>query len=107
MSDECVHKYPSDGGSCIFCGKQGGLYKMKDEKIENKMEDPNIENKAAPDTAFGARKFIIGDRTVNKMINIVSDIDNGMTNLKDAVELLKEMQETPYHETEEVQESDK
>jgi len=91
---------------------------MEQSKPENKMEPNETENKIIPITThvtndFGSRKFIIDDRVVNKCINVCDRLKNYRMDKKhhdtcildDAIELLQDMQETPYEE-EKVQEGD-
>ena len=63
---------------------------MKDEIVENKMEDKTVENKSK---SFGARHFKIPERVVNKQINLVTMLEDNPAQ-KHAIEILKAMQET-------------
>ena len=75
---------------------------MDDSKIENKEGSSVVdsENKGYVPTEFGIRKFVITDRTINKLINLISKIEStvGGDIQEDAILILKDLQENDYEE---------
>lgn len=60
---------------------------------------PEIEDGMLPleTPSFGARRFVITDQHVNKLINIIGRLE-GHEVQSDAIDLLKKMQEHRYEE---------